>query len=311
MMQRAIFVSTVLILAIAASALANPLEITNIEVHRVGVNLPTIDEKYLQDNSDRLLLSGWEEAFYGELGWEVFCRLDTGAVDIVFVIDSTGSMYSTISQVRSNISSLISALDAAGYDYRLGAVTYGDGRNVWDFDAGTPGFQMTSNATLFVNPPYLANVDAYGGADGPEQSLSAIADAINVYDWRPHALRILIGFTDAAYCQRGDGCTGWCNPGAACAFCSHTGPENWRDTEVAALIASTGSILFWASPTSVYAGCASFSTPVPWSPYGGAGHVGWYQHFANVSGGQWYNLYSMSWSDLFDDVAALISEFMT
>ncbi|HHS50091.1 MAG TPA: hypothetical protein ENN07_03140, partial [candidate division Zixibacteria bacterium] len=293
-----------ILLLITAAALANPLEITNIEVHRVGVNLPPVDEKYLMDNSDRLLLSGWEEAFYGELGWEVFCRLDTGAVDIVFAIDSTGSMGGTIAGVRANIAGFVAALNAAGFDYRLGAVTYGDGRCVWDFDAGTPGNQMTANSAAFIAKLNL--VGANGGADGAEQSLSAIGDAIERYEWRPHALRIVIGFTDAPYCQRGDGCTGFCNPGAGrCPL-----PELRRDTEVAALLASTGTVLFWSSPASTYTGCGSWTTPVPWSPYGGTRHAGWYQHFAHSSGGRWYSL-GTGWGSIFADVAALISEFMT
>ena len=44
----------------------------------------------------------------GEFAIDLGCRIDTGAVDIVFVVDNTGSMSGTISGVRSNINGFIS-----------------------------------------------------------------------------------------------------------------------------------------------------------------------------------------------------------
>lgn len=297
-----------LLLAFSIITLGSPLEISSVDYLRRGVKIepgvpPDID------------LVGYDENPFAEsmstmspmdgLDWTVTCRLDTGAVDIVFVIDSSGSMGGTISNVRAAVGGLISALDAAGYDYMLGGITYADGRNIWDFDGGTPGNQMTNNAALFTGGVWLGGVGASGGADGPEQSLDAIADAISDYEWRPEALHIVIGFTDASYCQIGDGCTGYCNPGTG----TFGMPAAQTDAGVASLIASTGTVVFWASPTSVYASCGTFTSPVPASPYGGTGHLGWYQYFCHVSGGQWYNLYATSWSDIFDDVADLINTF--
>jgi hypothetical protein len=299
----------VLILLVAVS-MAGPLEISRFDYQRRGVVIePGVPGDVALRNYDENPFKSVAEPHSpldDALSWLLTCRLDTGAVDIVFVIDSSGSMSGTITNVRAAIGGLISALDGAGYDYMLGGITYGDGRNIWDFDLSTPGNQMTSNATLFTSGTWLGGVGASGGADGPEQSLDAIADAINRYIWRPDALHIVIGFTDASYCQVGDGCTGYCNPGQG----PFAMPAAQTDVGVAALIASTGTVVFWASPASVYSGsCESFTSPVPWSPYGGTGHNGWYQYFCHLSGGKWYNLSTTSWATIFADVAALINTY--
>jgi len=294
-------------LLFAGSIYAGPLEITDIDVNRIGVNLPNADPDALSNLGEKFSLEAYSDIYYGEFGWEVHCRLDTGAVDIVFVIDSSGSMGGTISNVRAAVGGLITALNAAGYDYMLGAITYADGRNLWDFNTGLPGIQMTPNAATFQSR--LAGVGAWGGDDSPEQSLDAIADAINRYEWRPEAMHIVIGFTDASYCQVGNTCSGFCNPGGG-AFAL---PAAQTDAGVAALIASTGTVVFWACPTYIYSGyCETFTSPVPpHPPWSGTGFLGWYQYFCSVSGGKWYDLYSTSWSTIFADVAALISTFFT
>ncbi|HHS51012.1 MAG TPA: hypothetical protein ENN07_07855 [candidate division Zixibacteria bacterium] len=301
------------LLFIALTSFANPLRISNIELDRVGVRLPEVTEKDIINNPGRYLLDS-DEPFTGGLGWEVFCRLDTGGVDIVFIIDSTGSMGSHIAGVRANIDGLISALEDENFDYRLGAVTYGDGHNMWDFDPGTPGYQMTSDGDLFMSAGYLGGVGASGGADGPEQALMAFANAINDYQWRPDAMHVIIFFTDAAYCQRDDACMSACNPGAGtgCAWCTYNGPEIWLDTEIADMIAASGVVVFTATRDPVYTStCASFTPPVPWTPYGGTGHTGWFQHFAHLSGGNWYNMTTTTWDVIFDDVTSLIREFVS
>ena len=47
-------------------------------------------------------------------------------VDIVFVIDESGSMYDNISDLRKNIYGFVERLESSGIDFRLGLVTYGD-----------------------------------------------------------------------------------------------------------------------------------------------------------------------------------------
>ncbi|MFP4458209.1 MAG: gliding motility-associated C-terminal domain-containing protein [Candidatus Zixiibacteriota bacterium] len=153
------------------------------------------------------------------------CRLDTGAVDIVFCFDTSGSMGSEIADVRSSITGFVTELDARGYDYRLGGLTFGDGTNLWDADPGTPGFQMYPTA-----PPFIAQINAtgvWGGGDWPETPLDAICDAIRLFDWRPDAMHVLLIYTDAGYHE-----------------------SNWASDETVAgtraLILSTGTVVFFA-----------------------------------------------------------------
>ncbi len=302
--------SIIILIFIVILSFGSPLEINNFEYRRRGVAIePGIPSDVSLHGYDENPFRSAAESFSpmdGEFSWLVTCRLDTGAVDIVFCIDSSGSMYSTISDVRSAIGGLISSLDGAGYDYRLGAVTYADGTNLWDFDGGTAGNQMTSSSATFTSGTWLGGVGASGGADAPEQSLDAITDAITEYEWRPDALHIIIGFTDISYCQVGDPCPGSCSPGTG----PFGSPATETDVGVASLIASSGTVVFWSSPSSVYASCGTFTTPIPpHPPWTGTGHVGWYQYFCYVSGGQWYELYSASWPTIFADVSALINTY--
>ena len=232
-----------------------------------------------------------KEMLDGEFTIDLGCRIDTGAVDIVFVIDNTGSMGSTISGVRSNINGFISNLDSRGYDYRLGGVEYGDlvgpsgSRRAYDSTAAVAGLQMTSDYWGSFQP-WVNAISAWGGADTPENALCAIEAAMNNYDWRPDALHILIFFTDACYYQCGDGgCDG------SCSYCQ---------TDVYNDIIAGGFVLFSETQSSPYcSGCASV---------GSAGAYNWYHNTSTASGGNWYSL-GTSWSTVFDDVVALIDTF--
>ncbi len=243
-----------------------------------------------------------------ELGWTIHCSSDTGAVDIVFCIDSTRSMRDEIDEVRAAIGGLITALDATGYDYMLGAVTYGDGTNVWDFDSVAPGNQLTSDIALFTSSEYLGGMEADGGWDTTEQALDCIADAITEIEWRLGALHIIVGFTDAAYCQVGDGCDK-CNFGHG-AFAS---PATETDTGIAKLVDSTNTLVFMATADTVYTeSCASFTNPVPpHPPWNSPSFTGWYQRFCYISNGQWYNMATVSWDSIFADISGLLESSIT
>ncbi|MFP4458829.1 MAG: gliding motility-associated C-terminal domain-containing protein [Candidatus Zixiibacteriota bacterium] len=202
---------------------------------------------------------------------ELGCRLDTGAVDIVWSLDTSGSMGGEISGVRSAIGSFISELDARGYDYRFGAACFGDRPpRLWDFDPGTPGFQMTSNSSEFVTRLNATGVS--GGGDWPEVQLDAIAHSITDYDWRPDAMRVIITFTDAPYHERGDG----------------SGFSDYLDSEVYSMVMSTGTVVFFAHDCS------------------DAGASAWYTSVAEDSGGESYSL-STPWSAILDDVVDLLN----
>lgn len=110
----------------------------------------------------------------------------SGAVDLVFVIDTTGSMSEEIAGVRDSVVSFADSLRAAVGSLRLGGVSFGDDvRSVYPF---------TESADFFRG--WVGGLDAYGGDDTPENPLDAVL-AANALIWRPGALRVIVVITDA------------------------------------------------------------------------------------------------------------------
>ncbi len=79
------------------------------------------------------------------------------------------------------------------------------------------------------------------------------------------------------------------------------------------MITSTGTVVFMATKNPVWSsGCASYTSPVPpHPPWTGTQWTGWYQRFAYVSSGKWYDMDAVAWSTIFADVSDLISTFFT
>jgi len=246
----------------------------------------------------------------GEFEIELGCRVDTGAVDIAFVIDNTGSMSGTIADVRSNINGLATELDARGYDYRFGGVCYGDAvgpdyddctwapgfREAYDSTGAIADLQMTSDYWGSFQP-WINSISAWGGCDGPENAICAIERVINSYYWRPDALHIIVFFTDACYYELGDICDG---------TCGYTDEQVYND------IIAGGFVLF--SSTSEHPACSGCSSVDHY--YDGVWPFGvdvypsydWYDSTSTHSGGNWYTL-GTSYSIIFSDLVALIDTF--
>jgi Mg-chelatase subunit ChlD len=116
------------------------------------------------------------------------------AVDIVFVLDVTGSMGGEIAGVQANIVQFANALSKKGIDFRLGMVTFLDYvENVYAF---------TNNVQTFQG--YVLAQSAHGGDDSPENSLKAL-DTASHMPFRPNAKIKFIWITDAPYHTQGDG----------------------------------------------------------------------------------------------------------
>lgn len=128
---------------------------------------------------------------------------DCGPMDVVFLIDDTGSMGGAIANVQAEAASLISDIDtASGGDYQLGLLTFKDSVVVVD----------DLNGAATVEADILA-LSASGGAGLPESSDEALNTAVNGLDaadrpggeqtgdfdgtWRPAAVKIAILITDA------------------------------------------------------------------------------------------------------------------
>jgi len=109
-------------------------------------------------------------------------------VDVVFVLDVTGSMGDEITSVKTNLGAFAQSLDSQGVDYQLAMVTFLDEvENVYDF---------TSDVNLFQT--YIDAQYSHGGGDWKENSLDAIYAATQL-QFRDNARREFIWITDAGY----------------------------------------------------------------------------------------------------------------
>lgn len=118
----------------------------------------------------------------------------TNQLDVVFVVDTTGSMGGYIAGVKSNITTIISTIAATTPDYQVGVVGYGD--------PDTQFFQaLTADSaaiTAGVNALY-----ASGGGDEPELTHCGVSRAVEEMAWRGgRRIIILIGdATDKTGCD--------------------------------------------------------------------------------------------------------------
>lgn len=114
--------------------------------------------------------------------------------DVYFLADTTGSMSSELTAIKSGIGSIISSLNATGHD-----INYGVG-NYKDFPTDVYAFQHQQNVTSNIGL-VTSSVNTWthnGGGDGPEGQLFALDQiAKNPIGWRPGAKKIIVWFGDA------------------------------------------------------------------------------------------------------------------
>jgi hypothetical protein len=114
-------------------------------------------------------------------------------VDILFVLDTTGSMGEEIERLRATIEIIntnIAALKPAP-SIRFGMVLYRDRGD----DYVTKKVPFTANLAAFQR--VLDGVEAGGGDDTPEDLVSALDDAVRGMAWREGGLKLGFVITDA------------------------------------------------------------------------------------------------------------------
>jgi len=118
-------------------------------------------------------------------GWRLSLNqereMDTAVpLDILFLIDSTGSMDDEIRQLKDNMIAIALQIDAlpARPDVRFGFVAYRDRGD--DFLVNT--FPFTAELEPFVGA--LAAIEARGGGDYPEDLHAGLASALYEANWR-------------------------------------------------------------------------------------------------------------------------------
>lgn len=125
----------------------------------------------------------------------------TKAMDVLFMIDATGSMANTIQAAHDkaedlafdlNISNRTALFKFACICYRDPVDSPSDVHRVFDFDD-----EIENLAT------FLEEVKASGGGDGPEDYVGALNEAFNNLSWRSEAKKAIIWIADApAHGQR-------------------------------------------------------------------------------------------------------------
>jgi hypothetical protein len=116
-------------------------------------------------------------------------------VDLVFVVDTTGSMGTFILAAQRQMIAMASSLVAAAGDeveLRIGVVEYRD---------HPPQDRLLTRVhaldTLKVAERVINQLRPDGGGDGPEAVLDGVMDACQKVSWRTHARRIAVLVGDA------------------------------------------------------------------------------------------------------------------
>jgi hypothetical protein len=122
----------------------------------------------------------------------------TAPVDVLFLCDTTGSMYSAIANVKSGASAIMSAVAGLG-DVQFAVTEYKD---IYDSYRWKVNQGFTGSTTAVQNG--INQWSAAGGGDGPEGQMIALTqlaldqnDAFgNNVGWRTDSTRILVWFGD-------------------------------------------------------------------------------------------------------------------
>ncbi|MBR1395931.1 MAG: VWA domain-containing protein, partial [Selenomonadaceae bacterium] len=130
--------------------------------------------------------------------------IDASILDVVFVVDTTGSMSPPITSVADNLKTFADRLTELGKKWRFGLVTYDDitdisGKRIGINKASFKTGQFTSDADEFEEA--LRSIRVAGGGDEPESGYEAILDNVNgalSFKYSPNAVKSIIVLTDAS-----------------------------------------------------------------------------------------------------------------
>jgi Ca-activated chloride channel family protein len=126
---------------------------------------------------------------------EYVANKGVGELDLVFLVDETGSMGEYIAEVKRRLSEIIDALEEAPLcrSLRLGLVSYRD-HPPQDGSFASRVVPLTSDIGAIRKG--VDRMQANGGGDGPESVTDGLYDLVRL-DWRPRAARVVVWFGDA------------------------------------------------------------------------------------------------------------------
>jgi hypothetical protein len=118
---------------------------------------------------------------------------DTIPLDVLFLIDTTGSMGDEIARIKATLLRVTERLKELEqeFDLHYAAVLY---RDIGD-DYVTKAHPFTGDIESFVST--LQGVQANGGGDGPESLNQGLAHAVSLDGWREGAARVMFLIADA------------------------------------------------------------------------------------------------------------------
>jgi hypothetical protein len=118
-----------------------------------------------------------------------------GELDLVFLVDETGSMGPYIEAVKRRLLEIIDALRAAPLcrSLRLGLVSYRD-HPPQDSTFASRVVPLTADIKAIRRG--VERMEAAGGGDGPESVTDGLYDLVRL-DWRPRAARVVVWVGDA------------------------------------------------------------------------------------------------------------------
>ena len=128
-----------------------------------------------------------------------------GPIDLVFCIDTTGSMDDDIQQVKDQAAMIINTLASMTSDFRIGLVGF---RDIGSYPADDPVFQdfpFTNDVQAITDNINALTAD--GGGDDPEAVYEALIrsmDNVTLGPWRNGVGKIIILMGDAGPHEKGD-----------------------------------------------------------------------------------------------------------
>lgn len=119
-------------------------------------------------------------------------EINVGMCDVVFVLDTTGSMGSKINQLKNNIILFAEQMEANKVDARFGLVEYRD----ISYNEKTIDHGFFDNSSDLKNK--LSSIYASGGGDTNESAVDGLETARRM-DFRNNAMKHFVLITDAGY----------------------------------------------------------------------------------------------------------------
>lgn len=122
----------------------------------------------------------------------------TRKLDLVFVIDTTGSMSDDIYEVKVNMKNYLDDLDASGMDYSIAIVDYRDfPERTYDYSDYAYNVALDFDSDYNTINDAIDAVDLGNGGDWEETLYSALIDGLDELSWREKSGKAAIIMGDA------------------------------------------------------------------------------------------------------------------